>query len=149
PTGEGWYRFPRHEAVGGEMVEGIARRFGFSRRWAEAVGTAVRLHMRPLQPPTPRAVRRFQAEAREHLPLLRAVCYADGEGRREDLEAWFRPQGVPLSPLLQGRDLLALGLEPGPRIGQLLRRASELQLELGLGSKDAVLEALRQEGLIP
>ncbi|WP_448377624.1 CCA tRNA nucleotidyltransferase, partial [Fervidobacterium sp.] len=70
PTPEGWYRFPRHEEVGAEMVEGIARRFGFSRAWEEAVRTAVRLHMRPLQPPTPRAVRRFQAEAGEHLGLL-------------------------------------------------------------------------------
>lgn len=62
PDPEGFYRFPRHEAVGAEMVPGITRRFGFSNAWLEAVERAVRLHMRPLQPPTPKAVRRFQAE---------------------------------------------------------------------------------------
>lgn len=141
PTPEGWYRFPRHEAVGAGMVEGIARRFGWSRSWQGALEAVVRLHMRPLQPPTPRAVRRFQAEAGAHLPLLRLVCRADGEGRREDLEAWFRASS-PVEPLLRGRDLLALGVPPGPGMGDLLRRAYEFQLELGLRSREEVLEAL-------
>ncbi len=141
PTPEGWFRFPRHEAVGAEMVPGIARRFGWPKAWEEAIATAIRLHMRPLQSPTPKAVRRFQAEAGEHLSLLRFVCSADGEGRREDLEAWFQ-EGHEVKPLLRGRDLIALGLEPGPEMGALLKRAHELQLELGLTSKEEVLEAL-------
>lgn len=66
---------------------------------------------------------------------------ADGEGRREDLEAWFRVES-PVEPLLRGRDLLALGLKPGPELGRLLRKAYELQLELGLKTKEEVLEAL-------
>lgn len=73
--------------------------------------------------------------------LLRLVCMADGEGRREDLEAWFRVES-PVEPLLRGRDLLALGLKPGPELGRLLRKAYELQLELGLKTKEEVLEAL-------
>ncbi len=141
PDPQGWFRFPGHDAVGAEMVEGIAARLGWSRAWKEAVETAVRLHMRPLQAPTPRAVRRFQAEAGEHLPLLELVCRADGEGRREDLEAWFRVS-TPVQPLLRGRDLLALGVPPGPGMGALLKRGYELQLELGLTSKEEVLEAL-------
>ena len=141
PTPEGWYRFPGHDVLGAEMVPGITRRFGWSRAWEEALATAVRLHMRVLQPATPRAVRRFQAEAGSHLSLLRLVCMADGEGRREDLEAWFRVES-PVEPLLRGRDLLALGLEPGPELGRLLRKAYELQLELGLKTKEEVLEAL-------
>jgi putative nucleotidyltransferase with HDIG domain len=141
PDPQGWFRFPGHDVVGAEMVAGIAARLGWSRVWREAVERAVRLHMRPLQPPTPRAVRRFQAEAGEHLPLLELVCRADGEGRREDLEAWFRVS-TPVEPLLRGRDLLALGVPPGPGMGELLRRAYELQLELGLTSKEELLEAL-------
>jgi len=129
------------------MVAGIAARLGWSRAWREAVERAVRLHMRPLQPPTPRAVRRFQAEAGEHLPLLELVCRADGEGRREDLEAWFQVTS-PVEPLLRGRDLLALGVPPGPSMGELLKRAYELQLELGLSSKEEVLRALGIDGEI-
>lgn len=141
PTPEGWYRFPGHDVLGAEMIPGIARRFGWSRAWEEALVATTRLHMRVLQPATPRAVRRFQAEAGSHLSLLRLVCMADGEGRREDLEAWFRVES-PVEPLLRGRDLLALGLKPGPELGRLLRKAYELQLELGLKTKEEVLEAL-------
>ncbi len=141
PDPQGWFRFPGHDVVGAEMVEGIAARLGWSRAWREAVEKTVRLHMRPLQAPTPRAVRRFQAEAAEHLPLLELVCRADGEGRREDLEAWFRVS-TPVQPLLRGRDLLALGVPPGPGMGALLKRGYELQLELGLTSKEELLEAL-------
>lgn len=141
PTPEGWYRFPGHDVLGAEMIPGIARRFGWSRAWEEVLVATTRLHMRVLQPATPRAVRRFQAEAGSHLSLLRLVCTADGEGRREDLEAWFRVES-PVEPLLLGRDLLALGLKPGPELGRLLRRAYELQLELGLKTKEEVLEAL-------
>jgi putative nucleotidyltransferase with HDIG domain len=141
PDPQGWFRFPGHDAVGAEMVAGIAARLGWSRAWREAIETTVRLHMRPLQSPTPRAVRRFQAEAGEHLPLLELVCRADGEGRREDLEAWFQVS-TPVQPLLRGRDLLALGVPSGPGMGALLKRAYELQLELGLTSKEELLEAL-------
>jgi len=141
PTPEGWYRFPGHDVLGAEMIPGIARRFGWSRAWEEPLVATTRLHMRVLQPATPRAVRRFQAEAGSHLSLLRLVCMADGEGRREDLEAWFRVES-PVEPLLRGRDLLALGLKPGPELGRLLRKAYELQLELGLKTKEEVLEAL-------
>lgn len=145
PTPEGWYRFPGHDVLGAEMIPGIARRFGWSRAWEEALVATTRLHMRVLQPATPRAVRRFQAEAGSNLSLLRLVCMADGEGRR-DLEAWFRVES-PVEPLLRGRDLLALGLKPGPELGRLLRRAYELQLELGLKTKEEVLEALEALGL--
>jgi poly(A) polymerase/tRNA nucleotidyltransferase (CCA-adding enzyme) len=145
PDPQGWYRFPGHDVVGAEMVEGIAARLGWSGAWREAIETAVRLHMRPLQSPTPRAVRRFQAEAGEHLPLLEMVCRADGEGRREDLEAWFQVTS-PVEPLLRGRDLLALGVPPGPGMGELLKRGYEFQLELGLSSKEEIIRALGING---
>jgi poly(A) polymerase/tRNA nucleotidyltransferase (CCA-adding enzyme) len=141
PDPQGWFRFPGHDVVGAEMVAGIAARLGWPKAWREAIETVVRLHMRPLQSPTPRAVRRFQAEAGEHLSLLELVCRADGEGRREDLEAWFQVS-TSLEPLLRGRDLLALGVPPGPGMGALLKRAYELQLELGLTSKEELLGAL-------
>ncbi len=141
PDPQGWYRFPGHDVVGAEMVEGIAVRLGWPRSWKEAIEAATRLHMRPLQAPTPRAVRRFQAEAGERLALLELVCRADGEGRREDLEAWFQVT-TPVEPLLRGRDLLALGVPPGPGMGRLLKEAYELQLELGLTSKEELLEVL-------
>jgi poly(A) polymerase len=42
-------------------------------------------------------------------------------------------------PLLTGRDVLAAGLAPGPRVGELLRAAQELQLNGELASREAAL----------
>jgi tRNA nucleotidyltransferase (CCA-adding enzyme) len=42
----------------------------------------------------------------------------------------------PPEPLLKGRDLLELGLEPGPRMGELLREVYEKQLDGAVTSVD-------------
>ncbi len=73
--------------------------------------------------------------------LLYRVARADCLGRRPGTfepvaMEWFkeRVQALdvaqrPPEPLLKGRDLLALGLSPGPRIGQILQAVYELQLD--------------------
>lgn len=145
----GYYRFPRHAEVGAELVRSLARRFNFSRELEEELATTTRLHMRPLQEPTGRAVRRFQAEAGQHLAKLRLLCEADAGDRREHLAAYFAPQPVPVAPILMGRDLIALGVAPGPAMGTLLRRAYEVQLEEGVADKAALLEAIGVVGGAP
>jgi poly(A) polymerase len=47
-------------------------------------------------------------------------------------------------PLVSGRDLLAMGLAEGPRIGELLRAVEERQLEGELKTRDQALTWLRQ-----
>jgi len=52
----------------------------------------------------------------------------------------------PPPPLLQGRDLAALGMRPGPHMGQILKAVYDQQLDGALGSRDAALEAARELG---
>ena len=47
---------------------------------------------------------------------------------------------VPVFPL-QGKDVLALGVAPGPRVGELLRGVREVWLESGCGMGEAELRA--------
>jgi tRNA nucleotidyltransferase (CCA-adding enzyme) len=89
------------------------------------------------------------------LELLARIAKADCLGRsgRFDCSAmdWFleraRELGVehqPPPPLLLGRHLLALGLEPGPRVGALLKVVYEKQLDGEITTVDeAVAEARR------
>ena len=74
------------------------------------------------------------------LELLARIARADcnGRGGRFDCSAmdWFvdkaRALGVehrPPEPILKGRHLLAVGLEPGPRVGEILKAVYELQLD--------------------
>jgi tRNA nucleotidyltransferase (CCA-adding enzyme) len=75
------------------------------------------------------------------LELLARVAKSDCEGRKPgqfDCSAmdWFldraRALGVehrPPEPILLGRHLLALGLKPGPRVGEILRLVYEQQMD--------------------
>jgi tRNA nucleotidyltransferase (CCA-adding enzyme) len=74
------------------------------------------------------------------LELLARLARADCLGRSGTFDCsamdWFleraRALGVehqPPAPLLMGRHLLALGLQPGPRVGEILRQVYEKQLD--------------------
>jgi tRNA nucleotidyltransferase (CCA-adding enzyme) len=84
------------------------------------------------------AFRRLAAKV--DLELLARVAKADCLGRTGDFDCsamdWFldraRALGVqhaPPPPLVLGRHLLALGMKPGPRIGEILRAIYEQQLD--------------------
>jgi tRNA nucleotidyltransferase (CCA-adding enzyme) len=84
--------------------------------------------------------------------VAKADCLGRRPGRFEPVAMeWFkaRIQALevavrPPEPLLKGRDLLALGLEPGPRVGRLLRAVYEKQLDGAVTTpEDARAEAAR------
>jgi tRNA nucleotidyltransferase (CCA-adding enzyme) len=101
-------------------------------------------HLKPgmfRQAPAPVSDGAFRRLARKvDLELLARVAKADclGRGGGFDCSAmdWFleraRDLGVqhaPPEPLVKGRHLLALGLAPGPRVGQILEQIYERQLD--------------------
>jgi tRNA nucleotidyltransferase (CCA-adding enzyme) len=89
------------------------------------------------------------------LELLARLAKADCLGRTGHFDCsamdWFleRAQALgvehrPPAPLLLGRHLLALGLSPGPRVGQMLKRVYEKQLDGEITTvEDAIDEARR------
>jgi tRNA nucleotidyltransferase (CCA-adding enzyme) len=81
------------------------------------------------------------------LELLARLALSDCLGRTGDFDCsgieWFleraRELGVqhaPPEPLVKGRHLLALGVEPGPRVGEILRHIYERQLDGTVASVD-------------
>ncbi|WP_233498285.1 CCA tRNA nucleotidyltransferase [Meiothermus sp. QL-1] len=142
---EGYYSFPGHAEVGARLIPRIAQDLRLPSHLREEIATTTALHMVPaLTPPTPAAIRRFQARAGPHLEAVRAVFEADGAGRRPP-EAWrfFEPQPTPIEPLLKGRHLIARGHTPGPAFGPMLQAAYQHQLETG----ETDLEKLYQVAL--
>jgi tRNA nucleotidyltransferase (CCA-adding enzyme) len=89
------------------------------------------------------------------LELLARVAKADCEGRRPgrfDCTAmdWFleraRSLGVehrPPPPILLGRHLLALGMKPGPRVGEVLKAVYEKQMDGSVKSLDEAIAAAK------
>jgi tRNA nucleotidyltransferase (CCA-adding enzyme) len=89
------------------------------------------------------------------LELLARVARADCLGRAGGFDCsamdWFlaraRALGVehqPPPPLLLGRHLLALGLIPGPRIGEILKQVYERQLDGEITTVDEGIAAARK-----
>ncbi len=89
------------------------------------------------------------------LELLARVAKSDCEGRKPgnfDCTAmdWFleraRALGVqhrPPEPILLGRHLLALGLKPGPRVGEILKAVYEQQMDGQVANLDEAVAAAR------
>jgi tRNA nucleotidyltransferase (CCA-adding enzyme) len=87
--------------------------------------------------------------------LLYRVSRADCLGRTgefdTDAQEWFRERirslGVevrPPAPILMGRHLLAMGLAPGPRIGEITRAVYEMQLDGRVGTLEEALAAAQR-----
>jgi len=89
------------------------------------------------------------------LELLVRLARADCRGRTGTFDCsameWFleraRTLGVehrPPEPLLLGRHLLDLGLQPGPRVGEVLKAVYERQLDGEVQTLEAALDAARR-----
>ena len=89
------------------------------------------------------------------LELLARVARADCLGRSGAFDCsamdWFlnraRSLGVehqPPAPLLLGRHLLALGLSPGPRVGEILKQVYEKQLDGEITTVEEGIEAAQE-----
>ena len=88
--------------------------------------------------------------------LLYRVARADCLGRRPGNFApvameWFRERvraldvaERPPAPLLKGRDVVALGVAPGPQVGRILKAVYELQLDGAVTTPEEALERARQ-----
>lgn len=156
-------RSPAHESVGLEPAARILDRLnihsmdGYDVR--ARVLELVQWHMIPgawqkADPPVSDGAFRRMAR-RTDLALLARLAEADCTGRTGDFDcsasAWFVERAAslgvehePPAPLLRGRDLLGLGVAPGPAMGSILREVYDMQLEGTLTTHDEALAAARR-----
>ncbi len=104
---------------------------------------------------TKKAFNRLAAETEGEIELLVYLDAADRAGRKESLvksldrqSRWllrkFEELNVSretIKPLVMGRDLIKMGVEPGPRMGKILKRLYELQLDNVFETKAQGLKA--------
>lgn len=134
---------PGHEEAGGRKAKKFLKRIRISKSIVERVIPLVRNHLAHLQTTSDRSVRRLakrlQPESIENLCLVLA---ADHFGRPPhakilpttitSLQAKAKELEIEKSapkPILRGRELVAIGLEPGPQIGPILKDAYDAQLD--------------------
>lgn len=139
-TSRGKFTFYDHDKVGATMAVEILSRLRFSNDFIEHVSDVVRRHMmfKNITDMRQSTLRRFLAAPTIETDL--AVHRADCLGSHGMLSNWeyansaikkLGEQSTPKlpDPLLRGDDLLAMGMKPGPALGDLLREAMDLQLE--------------------
>lgn len=144
-----------HDEAGVAPAKSFLRRLTREERLLRDVPPLVRLHMRPYAmwraQCSDAAIRRLATQVCSIEALVR-VAAADNTG--DEACQWLLDQAHRLSveaaapkPLVQGRHLIALGLRPGPRFGELLKRAYDAQLDGKFATVPAGLAYLRATGL--
>ena len=153
---EGRIRFNGHDRIGAEMTEALMQRLRFSRAEIDATVEAVRQHMVFKDVPNRRVARlkRFMARPTfaDELELHRVDCKSS-HGMLDNYEFLQRKQeefaNEPIipPPLVRGDDLIALGMKPGPRFGEILEAVETRQLEGTLRDHEEALAFVKQEYL--
>ena len=150
----GRIRFSGHDRLGAEMTEEIMRRLRFSGAEIEATVEMVRQHMVFKDVPKMREakLKRFMARPTfdDEIELHRVDC----EGSHRMLDNYefllrkreeFANEPIIPRPLVRGDDLIALGLKPGPKFGEILEAAETQQLEGKLRTREEALEWVKRE----
>jgi tRNA nucleotidyltransferase (CCA-adding enzyme) len=159
---DGRVRSPGHEEAGVGPTTAVLDRLhvhsmdGYDVR--QVVLGLVAQHLKPIafqKSPTPVTDGAFRRLAQKvNLELLARLARADCSGRAGVFDCsaidWFleraRQLGVehrPPAPVLLGRHLLTLGVEPGPRMGRLLKLVYERQLDGQIRTVEDGLAAAR------
>lgn len=145
--------FYGHDQVGATMTERLLQRLRFSNEMIDAVVPAVRLHMSFKDVPRMRlsTLRRMMARPtfEDELELHRVDC-ASSHGMLDNYELLQQKKkefaSQPLIPraLVSGRDLLDLGMKPGPVFGTVLQSLKEAQLENLITTREEALVWVKQ-----
>ena len=133
----GSIHFYEHERIGADMAQQILERLRFPRKQIDDIVIAVRCHMQFKDALQMRksTVRRLLMRPTFPLELQLHRLDCVGSHGRLDVYDYLVEQAKELEkqpqirpPLLTGDDLLAMGMKPGPAMGQLLDEIREKQL---------------------
>ena len=151
-----------HDDAGVEPTRRLLADLTRQKPIVDQVSRLVRHHMAPPQLHKRRdevsdaAIRRL-ADRVGRLDLLIDVSFADRGGRPplpiddDEIGRWLKSRAEQLAvhkeppkPVLQGRDLIALGYEPGPQFGELLQAAQQAWLAGDVRDRDEALTYVQQ-----
>lgn len=159
---KGDVHFYGHDTKGAKIVETIGyKRLKLSRSDVQVIKKLVKEHMRPhflatTGALTDRAIRRFFRALGEDYFGAMMVAWADGYatgGRTRHLEETFLrmielKRGDEAKPVIErlvnGYDLIAIGLKPGPVFKIILQELLDLQLEGKISSKEEGLKLAKE-----
>jgi len=141
-------RFNGHDKIGAEMASDILRRLKFSNKVIEEVTEMVANHMtfKDVQKMRESKLKRFMARPtfEDETELHRVDCLGSWGGLDNyeflnQKRTEFDNEPIIPPPLLTGKDLIDLGWGPGPRLGEVLTKVQDMQLEKKINSKEEAI----------
>jgi tRNA nucleotidyltransferase (CCA-adding enzyme) len=169
---EGRIRSRGHEAEGVEVAASFMKRFTFGETAERTAQVVAGEHLKPVmlvksleqgQMTRPQFLNAVRKLVKRIYPVswrvllaaseadLRGRAFADADACPYTPGALFADAVAELGleheapkPLLQGRDLAELGVEPGPSMGELIAHAEHLRDEGTITTKDEALTAIRK-----
>jgi poly(A) polymerase len=150
----GRIRFNEHDRIGAQMTEAIMRRLRFSGAEIEATVEMVKQHMVFKDVPNMRVAKLKRFMARPTFDYELELHRVDCESSHRMLDNYefllrkrqeFANEPIIPPPLVRGDDLIALGLKPGPKFGEILEAVETRQLEGALRTREGALEWVKRE----
>jgi poly(A) polymerase len=150
-------RFSGHNEIGADIAADILQRLRMKRTLIQTITGLVRDHMRfkDVRNMRDATFRRFVS--RDYFPELLELHRLDCLGshgdlsnyeyvvrRREELAIADENSRALPPPLLSGKDLLDMGYEEGPVIGEILDAVQEKQLDREIASRDEAIRFVRR-----
>ncbi|MES2595816.1 MAG: CCA tRNA nucleotidyltransferase [Verrucomicrobiota bacterium] len=154
----GRIRFNGHDKLGAEMSGDIMRRLKFPNDVIEPTQVAVEHHMafKDVKKMKKSTLKRMMARPTwpDELALHRVDCLGsngllDNYDFMKAKSEEFSQQPLIPKPLLNGRDLIDLGWQPGKHLGDVLTKVQDAQLEGTITTREEAVEWLKTSGLAP
>jgi len=150
-------RFHEHDRVGGMMTREILTKYKRSNAFINHVGELVENHMRfqYVRQMKESTLKRFMRIERfeNHLDLFKADCLASHGMMdlyyfsKERYETFQNENSIKPKRLINGIDLINLGMQPGPRFKEILNKLENLQLEGKIKSRQEAMLVIKKEFL--
>lgn len=146
-------RFHGHDVLGAKMARDICKRLAFSNHQTDLIASLVQEHLRFKDAFQMRVstLKRFLSLERMdlHLELHRIDClssHGDLKAYEFCKEKWKELQAEPPPPLrlVNGQDLLDLGLKAGPDFTTILRQVEDATLEGTVKTREDALRYLKE-----
>ncbi len=155
----GKIHFYGHEHISAHLAHTMMIPLGIGKQTTARVVRLIEQHISPLllslSNPKPKAFRKLVFTMKEDLPLLLFLALADNlatrgknfSQRQKKIENCIRnlahiyqqERKTFIKPLINGKDLLALGLDPGPQMGVIIRAVHQRQIDGKCHSREEAL----------
>ncbi len=146
-------RFNNHDNVGAKMAEKICDRLKMSNAEKERISWLVKMHLYLRHAQEMRISKLKRLFAHEGYPELAELYKVDSLASTANLDDYdfcqnmFEQLGeeeIKPEPLINGNDLISLGLKPGPIFSEILDTIKDEQLEQKITTKEEALKKAKE-----